>query len=97
MAPRMLYVGSAKDDIWADPVSEYISLLAAQPAYKLLGIPGELPEKFPYMPVQTGRTAYQIRFGSHYLSNRDWRRYMRFFKDCMKADNLCALKKKKEK
>jgi len=79
MAPRKVYVGSASEDQWADPYSEFLSCYAADEVYRKLGIKGfvcdgELPrvgDKF-----QEGNIGYHLRSGAHYFSRVDWHSYM---------------------
>lgn len=40
IAPRRLYIGSAQGDFWADPLSEYLSLVAGSKAYEEMGRKG---------------------------------------------------------
>ena len=81
IAPRFVLVGSAEEDIWADPESEMLSCLAASPAYEALGTSGFIGED--RSPVvgdawQSGRIGYHLRAGAHYFSRTDWHRLIDF-------------------
>lgn len=81
IAPRFVLVGSAAEDIWADPESEMLSCLAASPAYEALGFDGFVGED--RSPVAgdawlDGRIGYHIRKGEHYFSRTDWHRLIAF-------------------
>lgn len=82
-APRVLMVGSAKEDLWADPESEFLSTHLASEVWRLLGKRGLIDNGI--VPVaksvlDEGDVLYQVRFGTHYMSREDWREYMRFIK-----------------
>ena len=82
-APRKLYVASATEDEWADPVSEYLACRAASPAWELLGEPGFLaPDRLPEGGdcFADGKVGYHLRTGTHFLSRKDWNRYIEFIK-----------------
>lgn len=84
-APRRVYVSSAAEDPWADPLSQYLCCAAADKAYRFLRRPGFLHEKKP--PVtgdvfQQGSIAYHLRPGAHDLTPYDWRQFIRFFTRC---------------
>ena len=82
--PRHILVGSAEDDLWADPKSEFLSLVAVNEAYALYGMSGLLHDNV-IPAVKNGETrcvlsdgdaSYHIRRGAHYFSREDWGVYM---------------------
>lgn len=81
IAPRLLCVGSAAEDQWACPDSEYLCCAAASEAWSRLGKKGFVhPERLPRAGdvFQEGEIGYHLRAGAHYLSREDWNRYMDF-------------------
>lgn len=80
VAPRLLYVCSADEDLWADPRGEFLGAKNADPVYHLLGVKGLEAEHMPLVesPVQTGRIGYHIRNGGHGLQKYDWLRFLDF-------------------
>lgn len=79
IAPRPVYIASASQDQWADPVSEYLSGAAASRVYEKLGKPGLVhPDRLPQIgdTLQDGCIGYHLREGEHYISRYDWNRYM---------------------
>ena len=79
IAPRPVYVASAEQDRWADPLGEFLSAKLAEPVYKLLGA-GGLPSKDqPAVdkPVMEGM-GYHIRTGRHDVTDFDWQQYLKF-------------------
>ncbi len=80
-APRPLLIGSAEEDTWADPASEFLAALAASPAWELYGRQGLVtPDRLPAAPVSLddGWIHYHLRHGKHYLSRRDYLAYIPF-------------------
>ena len=77
IAPRKVLIGSASEDIWADPVSEQLCCLAASPAFvngfisngKIAKIGEEFFE---------GDIGYHLRKGSHYFSREDYNKLIKF-------------------
>jgi hypothetical protein len=80
IAPRLLYIASASEDLSSDPKNEFLAALHAGPVYKLFGLEGlgtaEMPK--PESPVQNGFIAYHLRTGKHDLTEYDWQRFMDF-------------------
>ena len=65
IAPRPLYVASAEDDSWSDPIGERLAFQGAQAVYDFLGL-------------DRGLTGYHIREGQHELTREDWLHYLDF-------------------
>jgi hypothetical protein len=82
VAPRLLYVSSATDDVWAGPGGEFASLALASPAWALYGVQGLVAQGFPQadVPLPAGNAAYHVRTGKHAITRDDWRHYMDFAK-----------------
>lgn len=80
MAPRLVYVASASEDAWADPLGEFLACVHAAPAYELYGLEGMgtviMPP--PDRPIQAGHIGYHLRKGKHNLTEYDWNCYMDF-------------------
>jgi hypothetical protein len=77
IAPRKVLIGSAAEDEWAGPESEFLSALAASEAFEngLIhnGSIPNAPDK-----LLDGDIGYHIRYGKHYFSRTDWQRLMEF-------------------
>lgn len=81
IAPRYLVVGSARNDIGADPDSEFLTSLSASCAWELLGKKGLVtPDKMPEVGdcLHEGCIGYHLRSGEHFLSREDWNYYIKF-------------------
>ncbi len=78
-APRPVYVASAKEDRWADPRGEFLSIFHAAKVYKLLGVGGLGTDKMPQVdrPV-SDHLGYHIRSGKHDVTAFDWEQYLKF-------------------
>jgi hypothetical protein len=81
MAPRAVCVGSADQDLWADPRGEFMSIALAGPVYRLFGKQG-LGEslKMPAIgeSLHGDGAHYHIREGKHNLTLFDWKCYLDF-------------------
>ncbi len=79
-APRKVLIGSAEEDTWADPESEFLSAYLASEVYeKIYGICGlEHGDDIPNAKavLSRGNVYYHVRHGLHYLSREDWNLYM---------------------
>ncbi len=80
IAPRPVYIGSATEDLWADPKGEFLSGVHANPVYALWGLVGLPVEKMPApdTPLLSGHIGYHIRTGEHDILRYDWEQYIRF-------------------
>ena len=79
IAPRPLYVASATEDDWADPLGEFLSARLTGPVYALHGMRGLGQDTPPEPDVSVGdRVGYHIRTGKHDILEADWRHYIAF-------------------
>ncbi|MEN8228204.1 MAG: acetylxylan esterase [Bacteroidota bacterium] len=80
MAPRALYVASAREDKWADPFGEYLSLFYGSKVWGLYGNDVLTSDQLPEVdqPRLTGNLGYHIRTGKHDITLYDWEQYMDF-------------------
>ena len=80
VAPRAVYAASAAEDLWADPRGEFLSLVAANPAFALFGDGPLTAGDFPAVGEQVvrGRRGYHLRAGAHDLTREDWDRFLVF-------------------
>ena len=83
IAPRYVCVGSASEDKWADPVSEFLSCVAASSVYNNYRINGFVYEdRLPEVGDSffDGAIGYHLRKGAHYFSRQDWLKLIEFIK-----------------
>ena len=88
-APRYLLVGSADEDIWQDPESEFLCLCEMERVYALYGKRGLVHgETIPQAPMllDEGDCHYHLRRGAHYLSREDWNYYINYIEGKINAD-----------
>ena len=80
IAPRLVYVASATEDTWADPESEFLACVMAEPVYRLFGLKGVGTDRMPRpeTPLHGGSIGYHLRTGKHNLTPYDWNRFMDF-------------------
>ena len=90
IAPRKILVGSADEDEWAGPESEFLSAyLVSEVFEKVYGIKGlmhggDIPKAMSVL--SGGSVYYHLRHGMHYLSREDWNLYMDYVDDARKTD-----------
>jgi hypothetical protein len=80
-APRPVCVGSAAEDLWADPRGEFLSVANARSVYQLFG--KQALGANPTMPaigdsLHGDAAHYHVRDGKHNLTLVDWTAYMDF-------------------
>lgn len=80
IAPRAVHVGSASEDLRADPRGEFLSVLHANPVYRLHGRAGLGVATMPEIgnAALGDGLAYHVRSGSHNITAEDWRHYLAF-------------------
>lgn len=79
IVPRHILIGSAVEDLWADPASEFLNLYQTNALYRLYGMRGLVtPDAVPTPKtvLAEGESCYQLRYGKHYFSREDWQVYM---------------------
>ena len=82
IAPRPVYVASGAEDLWADPIGEYLSAYHASPVYRLLGKQGLESEAPPPVDqvLDAGDVGYHNRAGGHSVEPFDWMQFIQFAK-----------------
>jgi len=80
LAPRAVYVASASNDSWADPLGEFLAIKFAEPVYKLFGLKPLPVIEQPAIntSVTSLQLGYHVRKGVHDLTLYDWEKYMDF-------------------
>ena len=75
IAPRRLIIGSAENDLYSDPESEFLGAYSVSKIYELYGLDGLIHNgEIPKAPTlfDKGNICYYLREGEHYLSRDDW-------------------------
>ena len=80
MAPRLVYTSTKTNDAWADPASEFKSLVHASPVYELFGLTGieQKEMSLPEQPLHQGQIGHHHKTGDHDMDDYDWDQYIRF-------------------
>lgn len=79
VAPRKVLIGSASEDIWADPVSEQLCCMAASSRFKKEFVCDKMPADIGDEFFE-GDIGYHLRKGLHYFSREDWLKLIKFVK-----------------
>lgn len=77
IAPRKVCIGSAAEDLWADPEAEQLCCFAASAAYEWGFVCPDRPAK-PGESFFDGHIGYHLRKGQHFFSREDWNQLMTF-------------------
>ncbi len=77
IAPRKVLVGSAEQDLWADPLSEMLACVAASPAFSRGFLHSNRPPQAGDLFIE-GDIGYHMRAGMHYFSRLDWNQLIAF-------------------
>lgn len=85
MAPRAVAVASASQDFGADPRGEFLSVVRAEPVFRLFGR-GLGTDQMPAIgqAVHGDGVHYHLREGKHNLMLFDWQAYFDFADRCFK-------------
>ena len=77
-----MYISSASNDRWADPLGEMLSGKEASAAYELLGKEGFAATELPAFNTPIGSTSigYHLREGNHDMLLYDWQQFVAFAK-----------------
>jgi hypothetical protein len=79
IAPRPLLIQTGTTDIWSDPYGMFLSAVAAEPVYKLLGKEGLGTDKMPAAGEPILHTVgFLMHEGGHGMVNSDWDVFFKF-------------------
>jgi (4-O-methyl)-D-glucuronate---lignin esterase len=79
IAPRLVYVESAEEDLHADPKGMFLAEVAAGPVYRLFGKKDLGTDEWPavHQPILRDM-GYHHRAGKHDVTEYDWEQYLAF-------------------
>ncbi len=79
VAPRPVYIASAKSDHWSDPEGEFLGAYHSSPAWRVYGLPGLDAVTTPpvHEPVHS-IVGYHVRKGFHEVTVYDWKQFVDF-------------------
>lgn len=84
IAPRVLSVGSAVEDLWANPPAELYSAEQASKIWELYGEKALETTQTELGTVYGDKVTYYVRNGKHFFSRDDWNRFLKVFDEYAK-------------
>jgi len=80
VAPRALFVNGGTTDQWMDPVGEFLGLVHAGPAYKLVGAKDLGVKELPPIDkiIMDGDLAWSYHTGGHMATPTEWTAFLQF-------------------
>lgn len=80
IAPRLMYTSTKTNDAWADPASEFETLVQVDPVWQLFGLEGleQRERPTPEQPLHRGCIGHHQKTGEHNMDDYDWDQYMDF-------------------
>jgi hypothetical protein len=93
VAPRALFCNGGTTDQWMDPVGEFLGMLHAGPAYKLVGAKDLGVTELPPIDkmIMDGDLAWNYHTGGHMATPAEWTAFLEF------ADRQFKERKQKQK
>ena len=81
MAPRPVYVSTAEEDLWGDPLGSFLAAKSAGPVYALFGEEGVGKTEMPPVETPVGEyIGFHMRKGAHGITDYDTERFIDFAK-----------------
>ena len=77
VAPRPLFLGNARRDVWSDPNGTFVAAQGADAAYELLGSKGLAQDNLKSF-IPSADISFLIRPGTHGVTEEDWPSFLRF-------------------
>lgn len=86
IAPRPVFLQTGDGDGWSDPKGEFLAAVAAEPVYKLFGLPGLGTDQMPEAgkPIFNS-IAYHMHAGGHGTIPSDWPHFIQYMDTHLKA------------
>jgi len=82
IAPRLVYLSGATDDLWSNPKGCYQGLRAAAPAWMVdSSLLPEADSTWAPSSVHAGPLGWHLRVGGHEMLPYDWQLFLKFLSD----------------